>query len=133
MLPLKVETVVLCDDIRQEANGKYLLVGVYGANVVVKGFPADLRLSVWILGLARKPGKAEMRLRIIGPQEATLVEGAIEVEVKETATIIALPGLPLQVQREGKMSIEIASADKEDWTPVKTVDLLLAPRTSPPG
>jgi len=133
MVPFDVETVVLCDDIRQEGNGKYLLIGVYGGNVVLRGFPTDLQLSLWILARPRKLGKTQAKIRVVGPQDTILAEGGLEVDVKDTAgaLIMALPGLPMQVQREGKMRIELASPTDDDWASIKTVDLVLAPTASP--
>jgi hypothetical protein len=132
-LPINVETVVLCDDIRQEANGKFLLIGVYGGNVVIPSFPANLNLAVWMFGYTEKSGKIELRLRIVGPQEAILQEGMLEVEVKDFAhgTIMAVSGLPIQMQREGKMRVELASRGDQEWTVIKTISLMLAPRPPP--
>src|SRR5512139_3475912 len=104
MLPLEVETVVLCDDIRQEANGKYLLVGVYGSNIVVRRFPVNIRLAVWLLVHPKELGTFEGRIRVVGPQEAILADGRLAFEIKATnGTIMAIPGLPLQLQREGQI------------------------------
>jgi len=132
-LPIDVETVVLCDDIRQEANGKFLLIGVYGGNIVVPSFPANLNLAVWILGHAATSGKVQVRLRVVGPQETVLQEGTFDVEIKDVlhGTIMAISGLPLQFQREGKMRVELASAGEADWTPIKTLGVILPSRTSP--
>jgi hypothetical protein len=130
MLPFEIETAVLCDDIRQERNGKYLLIGVYGGNIIVRSFPTDLQLALWVLARPKTLGRAQVRIRVIGPQQNTLVEGGLEFELKDPAraTIMALPGLPLQIQSVGELRFEMASSsDKDEWLPVKTVTVELVP------
>jgi hypothetical protein len=133
MVPFDVEAVVLCDDIRQEANGKYLLIGVYGSNIVVRGFPTDLRLAIWILAHPKALGRVRARIRVRGPQGSTLVEGGMEIDVrdKETAAIMAIPGLPLQIQGAGRMRLEWAANDDDDWTEIKSISVMQDPRLAP--
>jgi hypothetical protein len=49
-------SVVICDDIRQETNGKQILIGVYGSAVLVPSMPFSIPLSVWIEYQAREIG-----------------------------------------------------------------------------
>jgi hypothetical protein len=37
--PLRVRSVLICDDVRQEKNGKEILIGVYRDVIVVKDIP----------------------------------------------------------------------------------------------
>jgi hypothetical protein len=106
-LPLDVETVIICDDIRQERNGKYLLIGVYGGNIAVGGFPADIVLAIWLLAQPKSVGQHQIKIRVVGPQNSTLVEGTLEVDLNDMnkAAIFALPGMPIQLQREGKLRL----------------------------
>lgn len=39
---------VFCDDIRQEASGKEILIGVYGSDIIPTSLPATILLSIWI-------------------------------------------------------------------------------------
>ena len=39
---------IVCDDIREESNGKKILIGVYGADIVVPVFPAVLSLQIYM-------------------------------------------------------------------------------------
>ncbi len=136
MLPFDVETAVLCDDIRQERNGKYLLIGVYGGNLAVRSFPTDVVLALWILARPKMAGRTKVRMRVVGPQESTLVEGELEFNLRDTAsaTIMALPGMPLQVQNEGELRFEMASDERNEWMPVKTIAVeLLPPKRSTAG
>lgn len=131
MLPFDIDTVIFCDDIRQERNGKWLLIGVYGADILVRGLPADLRLSLWIVIRPKEIGKAEAKLRVIGPHGSTLVDGELSVDVKHLRpTIMAMGALPMQIQMAGTIRVEMATKESDEWTAIKSIDLRVAPRPS---
>lgn len=62
--PIKFDSVIVCDDIRREDNGKALLIGVYAGDILVPRFPAAMQLSFYIIGSARKGVAATMEFRI---------------------------------------------------------------------
>ncbi|RYE41672.1 MAG: hypothetical protein EOP24_35940 [Hyphomicrobiales bacterium] len=39
---------VFCDDLRQEINGKHILIGVYGGSLIPSTLPAQLAICVWL-------------------------------------------------------------------------------------
>ena len=41
----KVNNIVICDDVRREDNGKHILVGVYGADIVPGALPGGIVLE----------------------------------------------------------------------------------------
>ena len=65
---LKVEAVVVCDDIRREFNGKEILIGVYGG-IIVPRFPANLNLAFWIQFRTTETGEIPIFLRLVGPHD----------------------------------------------------------------
>lgn len=64
-----IETL-FCDDIREEASGKLLLIGVYSDNMLVKRFPANL------------PGLC-ISVKVVTPVDAPLSSLRIEVMLGE--------------------------------------------------
>lgn len=61
-LPLKIDAAVICEDVRMEANGKYMLLGVYTGNIIVAALPARLQLRCYIHGMAHAMGEAPLDL-----------------------------------------------------------------------
>lgn len=62
---------LLCEDVRREANGKFILIGVVNF-VVVPQLPIGARLCVfnqWTAGL----GQFRENVRIIGPDQTTVL------------------------------------------------------------
>lgn len=39
---------IICDDVREENNGKSIIIGIYTGDILVKKFPCVLNLSVWL-------------------------------------------------------------------------------------
>ena len=76
---------VLCEDVRQEANGRFMFIGVFNDGIAVQRLPVRLmRLCVatrWGSG----EGSFKQRTRILAPDGVTpLVEGReLEVALKD--------------------------------------------------
>lgn len=128
-MAIKVLSVVLCDDIRQEANGKHILIGVYSGVLGIRSLPVTLRLSWWIQLLA-DPGKYEIDIRIIGPNDAQLMSGKIMLEsiaAKPSAFIV--PKTAMQIQAEGIVRLEWNA--NGEWETVGQVEVVIGnPQTA---
>ena len=46
--PKKIEYAIVCDDVRREDNGKFIIIGAYGSDIQVSSIPANLRLSLLV-------------------------------------------------------------------------------------
>lgn len=71
---ITVKSVVVCDDVRREDNGKEILLGVYSGGVLVQSFPIALGLSFWVHFNADVIGDAELRFRLIAGSEVKFFE-----------------------------------------------------------
>lgn len=47
---LQINSVIICDDIRKEDNGKVIFIGVYSGDILVTKLPALLKLCYWLSG-----------------------------------------------------------------------------------
>lgn len=75
--------VQFCDDIRQEANGKWILIGCYGESMVVPQFPFSGRLSCLVTMEAEAaPHRIEVEFRLASGGRI----GTLEMELE------AIPG-----------------------------------------
>ena len=46
--PKKIEYAIVCDDVRREDNGKFIIIGAYGSDIRVSSIPANLRFSLLV-------------------------------------------------------------------------------------
>ena len=113
MMP-DLQSSLLCDDVRQEYNGKFILIGLFDA-LGVPGFPLVFqRLCVvnrWCCG----EGQFRQRSRILQPDgNSVLVEGKDVIvqlpDSEATATSIEF-FINVKFEREGTYWVEILLDD----------------------
>src|SRR3954468_16390479 len=68
----EVVGTIICDDIREEKSGKHILIGVYGGEIGVPGFPIDMGLFIRVDLRPSTPGRVPIGIRVIGPNNAQL-------------------------------------------------------------
>ena len=115
------ESVVLCDDIRQENTGKAILIGVYSGDIVISSIPARLGISLWLQGRATESAH-DLSVRALlygaapeGSAKPAVTPGvAINVEPGNEFTV-ALTGIPTEITEPGYLAIQLKYGDR-DWT-----------------
>lgn len=104
---LRATAVVTCDDIRLEANGKHILVGVYQGKMRVPQLPFVTGLSWWILATPTQIGSSVIDLRLRMQDGETIFQGRIGVQINELSeTLLALPPTLCQFLTEGTAILE---------------------------
>ncbi|MCS6771455.1 MAG: hypothetical protein NZ740_05450 [Kiritimatiellae bacterium] len=105
-----LQAAILCDDVRQERNGKFILIGLFDAIMVSSlptRYPRLFMVTRWCSGM----GTFQQRTRILKPDEVSvLVEGQnIPVNLpnsEATATNVEI-FLNVEFQQEGVHWVEI--------------------------
>ena len=119
MPSIDISSVVLCDDVRQETNGKLILIGVYIHSVLVADFPAKLILTMWVEIKPNETGKFPAKFRVIKDDESVLLRGETKITIDNLDPTTALfPRLPLEFQRDGVYFFQWKFGDDE-WQTVK--------------
>lgn len=112
----KIRNALICDDVRQEVNGKHFLIGVYSGDILVPEFPAALALSAYLEIDAPTVGEQELHIRFCGPDgPLSGIRGAIEVQDTRHALALPTPRLPVALDRECEIAVEVSFDDKR-WT-----------------
>lgn len=92
MLP-DLQSSILCDDVRQERNGKFMLIGLFDA-IVVPQYPAVFHKLCMVNRWCCGTGKFTQQTRIIRPDGEKLVEGkSVDVHLPDgeaTATCVEI-------------------------------------------
>jgi len=113
-IPPDLQSAILCDDVRQERNGKFMLIGLFDAIVIPQlpvRYPRLFMVTRWCSG----EGEFLQRSRILKPDmNSTLVEGQkIPVRLpnpEATATNVEV-FLNVEFQNEGTHWVEILLDD----------------------
>ena len=114
MAKVKAETL-FCDDIRQELNGKHILIGVYGADLVPFQLPSTFPISVWVRLWEIPVGQHAVTFRLHAPNQASTAEmkGQIDVSDASAPIVLVFGGLPMQVTSPGEAVAELVLNDGE--------------------
>ena len=101
---------LLCEDVRREANGKFIIIGVVNF-IFVPQLPLQARLCVfnqWTAGV----GQFRENVRIIAPDQSVLSQGEVKFELKDPAqhgSNLNLFGL--RIDKPGLYHIEVLIDD----------------------
>ena len=105
----KIEYAIVCDDVRREDNGKFIIIGAYGSDIRVSSYPANLRLSILIAVRSKTKHQALLSIRIMrdGKRMFEPKEG-LEISVPtEDITLISLGGLPVFAEKDGTLDFQV--------------------------
>lgn len=82
-----------CDDIRQEVNGKLILIGVYGADMLVPGFPAVLPRLCILTFFRHYPDEPHdtLKVKVFGPGAGEPVLTELDVDLAAAVSAIGKP------------------------------------------
>jgi hypothetical protein len=132
MLPFKVTAVVLCDDIRQEQNNKFILIGVYNGTIVVQDYPTETPVSWWIQVQPEKPGKFKINLRLTKEDSSTLLKGELGIELNSIGwSALAIPKVVLHLQNDGKLKLQLKLEEDEEWETIQEIIITKNPSPNP--
>ena len=137
---LRIENVLVCDDIRTEDNGKALIIGVYTGSISPRKFPAKLKLSYWLVGKMQGQGTFRLEIKVAfkpdddagKPSSMTVgFDGQVtELVDKPQDVQLAIGGEPvLEFSGPGQLSVAVKT-DDEDFRNVLVKPVLLAATTS---
>lgn len=106
----KIHSLLICDDVRKEDNGKEILIGVY-LNKIVSHKPLPIILPKLYFRIEFTPnfvGEIDMAVEIISPSRKKIVRGKGTMTVKdEGRTSVALPFASVNFPEKGIYSIRL--------------------------
>ena len=110
----KLKYGLICDQVRQEQNGKYFLIGVYGSEVLFDVFPTDFVFSVFCSFAVDGPSKfeASMEFRVLlDGVESAKGEGKVEYKrlfpTGDNDMVLSLPPLFVRLEKRCRAEIQI--------------------------
>lgn len=125
---------IFCDDIRQENNGKYILIGVFGEDVVPPEMPARFPIGIWarIYGFGKGQHKFEFSLVGPGARGKAQIGGILEIRDESEPAILAMAGLPIEVREVGHIKAMMRVDDGDEFE-IGRIKVSLPPDATPPS
>jgi hypothetical protein len=124
-LPVDIRSVVVCDDVRREDNGKALLIGVYVGAILLPKFPAPMRLAFYFLGIGKEPRSGSLDFRIqhtLSNGESPAIVAKAEISEAEAAEVgrahaLVFAGVPFNFDQQTELVISVK--ENGDWREVE--------------
>ena len=100
----KIEYAIVCDDVRREDNGKFIIIGAYGSDIRVSSTPANLRLSLLVAARSETEHRTPVSVRVTqdGKRIFELPEPLEFFMPTQEIALFSLGGIPVAVEI-GKM------------------------------
>ncbi len=124
----KVKHVLVCDDVRQEINGKDILIGVYTNWITVPSLPTNLVLSFWLHYSFVGIGEVPLEFRLLGPHDVQFMSAGVTMsfleenaETRQTASF-TLGGVPEPIQIPGELRLQLKQYN-EEWQTIGSVNV----------
>jgi hypothetical protein len=116
--PVKFASVIVCDDIRREDNGKALLIGAYAGDILVPQFPAAVQLSFYVTGIAKNAAASIAEFRIqhtLQNGETPMVSAKANIAGAEIgrASVVVLPRVPFNFDEATDLTTSVL--DGAEW------------------
>lgn len=119
--------VVLCDEIRQEANGKYIILGVYSAGIAVQQLPAQLGLSLYLILQFPKEGQHKLYIKAAHANHQANIEVGIDILTTKYPMAIPTPQLPMTFTEPGELIVSVG-LDADSMIEVARFDVVANPQ-----
>jgi len=104
-MPITERYILMCDDVRREDNGKFLLIGLYTPGIVTAQIPVVLPTLTFFCELeCSRPGTFRLTFRLRHEEgNQTLVEGMAPVNVADPTQPVIMPVKmgPIQINSPG--------------------------------
>lgn len=132
----KIETALVCDDVRREQSGKDILIGVYTAGIGVPALPSQQRFAFWLMLSAPEPGAFSLTLRILAPQTTRAdVRMELDISPKPDAVFsqepfaLFTPPLLLQITEPGDLELQARWGERGKFRTLLRKPIVLIPPT----
>ncbi len=123
--PLKLEHMIICDDIRKEANGKLILIGVYSGDILLSRVPAPFSPAIYLTGKGYTVKNTGFDFKVVVP--GSEFEGRLNLEVSSGREFaINIPAAPLQILQPGELKFQYRLAGGR-WRTLGTKKVRLSP------
>ncbi len=120
---------ILCDGVRREDNGKLILLGVYGRNIMIQDFPGNLRFHV-VTRYKPRVSSFTLTYRVKVADEVVLyIRGKTESRDLELETS-ATPEFTVSIEGPCLLQIDVTDENTEDLSAAQSArwhELIMLP------
>ncbi|MFD9902608.1 DUF6941 family protein [Mesorhizobium sp. NPDC059025] len=114
--------ILFCDDVRQEASGKHILIGVFGTDILPSNLPGVLPLAMYLRVFGMTKGDHHFRITLVtsdGDWRGE-IDGQTRVMDDTTASIFPFGAIPIHIEKPGAIIANL-SIDGSNAVPIGSI------------
>jgi len=115
-MPAAIKSVIVCDDVRREDNGKILIVGAYIGEILLSALPATIGLAFVCTAVTDGPGPMDIEVRVEHSRATQPLTGFASAVIGIPASHaggeawVVLPAAPFAFDQETELVIRAREA-----------------------
>ena len=118
---VKIDYAIMCDDIRQETNGKLIVIGIYSTDIIVPDCPSKLFMHVLLHGKADVDRSVNLEVRYRAEfkdakRYEVLGKGDLQITFTEDSNefFVPMPRVLIEIRGVGNLSVHYR-IDSKRW------------------
>ena len=126
---LEFRNPILCDDVRKEDTGKYILIGVYSFSILLSQIPGQIMLRLFGELIPKSTGELELEFQFCLNDEP---KSGVELKLNVTGTdpdLFATPPVPISIDQPGKLVLRCREG-RGEWVALIEKDVSVIPRST---
>jgi hypothetical protein len=127
-MPMTHLYTIMCDDVRQENNGKFILIGMYSGGMTVPMIPISPPvLTFYVAVEIDRPGDYPFRMKLIHLETGkSIVDGSGQMQAQRPGRgQLIIPFRNLEFQAMGSYTFSIQMSDSNEPLVVYQFDVIL--------
>jgi hypothetical protein len=105
----KIVYAIVCDDVRREDNGKFIIIGAYGSDIRVSSTLANLRLSLLVAVRSETEHQTLVNIRVRQDGKGIFqLKKALEFHVPaQDIALLSLGGIPVPAETGKTLDFQV--------------------------
>ncbi len=119
---MQIINTIICDEVRQENNGKLILIGVYAADILLNS-PGQIRLTLWLQFSTAQPSGLPIRVQVKAGRKVLFLTKELQFPPDQAAVehiVISISPIMLDIKEECKLTFQIKFGDQK-WKTIKNI------------
>lgn len=116
---------IVCDDIRREDSGKFILIGVYPELIMLNMLPAQIILSIWMQFKMQLLEKTTLEFEVRGDALQDTMPFTLDIGDEnlfgKNEIVPLIIKLPFNLKAIGDFTIYFRKKGQQEWTAAQTV------------
>lgn len=127
---MKINNVLICDDVRVENNGKHIFIGVYTGDILFESLPAIFSPIFWVEiepGVTNQRIDMEVKFDAPGMEKPRISLHSMDIE-EERSVFMILNATPTLITGPGELVLSLRPKGTKKW--VQAVRKSMSPRST---